>query len=55
MNIITDPIFNIRVPDAFYGYKRLNPLPISIADLPPIHAVILSHDHHDHCNIENLK
>lgn len=51
VNFITDPIFNIKVPDAFYGFKRLNPLPVSIANLPKIHGVILSHDHHDHCNI----
>lgn len=55
VNFITDPVFNLRVPDAFFGFKRFTPLPINIPDLPKIHAVVLSHDHHDHCNTDALK
>ncbi len=35
-------------PVQFFGPKRFHAPPIAIEDLPPIRAVILSHDHHDH-------
>ena len=54
VNIITDPIFHSKVPDAFYGYKRMAPLPIELHQIPKIHAVVVSHDHHDHCNTDIL-
>jgi L-ascorbate metabolism protein UlaG (beta-lactamase superfamily) len=46
---LTDPVFCQRAsPVAFAGPKRFHPTPISVDDLPPIHAVLLSHDHYDH-------
>jgi len=46
---LTDPVFAERAsPLWFAGPKRFHPAPISIKDLPPIKAVILSHDHYDH-------
>jgi L-ascorbate metabolism protein UlaG (beta-lactamase superfamily) len=46
---LTDPVFSKRAsPFAFAGPKRFHAPPIAIDDLPPIKAVILSHDHYDH-------
>jgi L-ascorbate metabolism protein UlaG (beta-lactamase superfamily) len=46
---LTDPVFSERAsPFQWAGPKRFHAPPISIADLPPIKGVILSHDHYDH-------
>ena len=46
---LTDPVFGKRASPIFFaGPKRFHPTPISIKELPPVKAVILSHDHYDH-------
>ena len=46
---LTDPVFSERAsPVQWAGPKRFHAPPISIADLPTIKGVILSHDHYDH-------
>ena len=46
---LTDPVFSERAsPLQFVGPKRFHDAPITIAELPPIKGVILSHDHYDH-------
>ncbi|MEJ7807263.1 MAG: MBL fold metallo-hydrolase [Telluria sp.] len=46
---LTDPVFSERAsPVQWAGPARFHASPISIAELPPIKAVILSHDHYDH-------
>jgi L-ascorbate metabolism protein UlaG (beta-lactamase superfamily) len=46
---LTDPVFSERAsPLQWIGPKRFHQPPISIAELPPIEGVILSHDHYDH-------
>ncbi|MES2128873.1 MAG: MBL fold metallo-hydrolase [Pseudomonadota bacterium] len=46
---LTDPVFSERAsPVQWAGPKRFHQAPISIEELPPIKAVILSHDHYDH-------
>lgn len=46
---LTDPVFSERAsPFQWLGPKRFHQPPISIADLPAIKGVILSHDHFDH-------
>ena len=46
---LTDPVFSKRAsPVQWAGPKRFHAPPISIAGLPPIKGVILSHDHYDH-------
>jgi L-ascorbate metabolism protein UlaG (beta-lactamase superfamily) len=46
---LTDPVFSERAsPFQWLGPRRFHQPPISIADLPPIKGVILSHDHYDH-------
>lgn len=46
---LTDPMFSNRPsPVQWAGPLRFHAPPISLADLPPIKAVMLSHDHYDH-------
>lgn len=46
---LTDPVFSRRAsPVQWAGPARFHAPPIAIDDLPPIKAVILSHDHFDH-------
>lgn len=48
-NVLLDPHFGPRAsPFRFMGPRRFVPPGIALADLPPIDAVLLSHDHYDH-------
>lgn len=47
--ILIDPVFSERAsPVQWAGPKRFHQSPISIAQLPEIKAVVISHDHYDH-------
>lgn len=46
---LTDPVYAERAsPFQWAGPKRFHAPPISLDELPPLHAVILSHNHYDH-------
>jgi L-ascorbate metabolism protein UlaG (beta-lactamase superfamily) len=52
---LTDPIFSERAsPTRFFGPERFHAPPISIDELPPIKAVIISHDHYDHLDHDSI-
>lgn len=47
--VLTDPVFGERVsPVSFIGPKRFHPVPTTVDELPPLDAVLVSHDHFDH-------
>jgi L-ascorbate metabolism protein UlaG (beta-lactamase superfamily) len=49
LRILTDPVFGRRAsPVGFAGPARFHPVPATIAELPPLDAVLISHDHYDH-------
>jgi len=52
---ITDPMFSDRAsPLQLFGPERFHAPPISIAELPPIKGVIISHDHYDHLDRDSI-
>ena len=56
VNMLTDPIWSDRTsPVSFAGPRRLVPPGIRFDDLPPIHAVLISHDHYDHLDLPTVR
>ncbi len=54
--VLTDPVFSRRAsPASWVGPSRLTGLPLTIDDLPPIDAVVLSHDHYDHLDRPSVR
>jgi N-acyl-phosphatidylethanolamine-hydrolysing phospholipase D len=55
VTFLTDPIWSERAsPFAFAGPKRLVPPGVSLAALPPIDFVVVSHAHYDHADLPTL-
>jgi L-ascorbate metabolism protein UlaG (beta-lactamase superfamily) len=55
LNILTDPMWSYRAsPFSFVGPHRYRNPGIRFEDLPPIDAVIVSHNHYDHMDIPTL-
>jgi len=54
--ILTDPVWSERVSfSSFFGPKRFFEPPIALEDLPPLDAIIVSHDHYDHLDKNTIK
>jgi N-acyl-phosphatidylethanolamine-hydrolysing phospholipase D len=55
LNVLTDPVFSERAsPVQFVGPKRAQPPGLSIAQLPPIDVVLISHNHYDHLDKDSV-
>jgi L-ascorbate metabolism protein UlaG (beta-lactamase superfamily) len=53
--ILTDPVFSDSVgPTSFLGPARVRPPGMSVEALPPIDAVVVSHDHYDHLDLPSI-
>jgi L-ascorbate metabolism protein UlaG (beta-lactamase superfamily) len=55
LNVLTDPVYSQRVsPFRELGPKRVRAPGLAFEDLPPIHLVLITHNHYDHLDIETL-
>src|SRR6202163_2600253 len=55
-NILTDPIWSERPsPLPWMGPRRRRKPGVSWEDLPPIDAVLISHNHYDHLDLPTLR
>lgn len=56
MNVLTDPIWSDRTsPVAWAGPRRRRPPGLRFEDLPPLDAVLVSHNHYDHLDVPTLR
>jgi len=56
VNVLTDPHWSARAsPVSFAGPRRVMPPGLRFEDLPPVHVVVISHDHYDHLDVDTVK
>ena len=54
--VLIDPVWGERVsPFPFMGPKRFFAPPLALAELPPVDAIVISHDHYDHLDMPTVK
>lgn len=53
--VLTDPVWSDRVsPSRKVGPRRNHAVPMALADLPRLDAVLISHDHYDHLDTATI-
>ncbi|OMC51518.1 hypothetical protein A5747_22925 [Mycobacterium sp. IS-836] len=53
--VLTDPVWSDRCsPSDVVGPQRLHPPPIALEALPALDAIVISHDHYDHLDIDTV-
>jgi len=56
VNVLTDPQWSQRAsPVTFAGPRRVTPPALAFEALPPIHVVVISHDHYDHLDVATVQ
>lgn len=56
VRVLTDPVWSQRIsPIPLVGPSRFHRPPVSIAELPPLDVIVLSHDHFDHLDAETVR
>ncbi|MBB5869877.1 L-ascorbate metabolism protein UlaG (beta-lactamase superfamily) [Allocatelliglobosispora scoriae] len=54
--VLIDPIWSDRCsPSGKVGPKRLHPVPVALEEIPPLDAILISHDHYDHLDMATVK
>ena len=54
--LLTDPVWGERAsPSRWVGPHRMHPPPLALADLPPVDAVLISHEHYDHLDMGTVQ
>jgi L-ascorbate metabolism protein UlaG (beta-lactamase superfamily) len=56
VRVLTDPVFSKRVsPFQFAGPARMHPVPLPLEQWKNIDAVVISHDHFDHLDMDTIR
>jgi len=56
LRVLTDPVWGERAsPFTRMGPKRFHPVPVALSELPPLDAVLVSHDHYDHLDYPTIR
>lgn len=56
VNVLTDPHWSGQAsPFTFAGPKRVTAPAVAFEALPPVHVVIISHDHYDHLDVATVR
>ncbi len=56
VRLVTDPVFGDRAsPFGFAGPRRFHRTPVRFDELPPLDAVLISHDHYDHLCLPTMQ
>jgi L-ascorbate metabolism protein UlaG (beta-lactamase superfamily) len=54
--VLIDPVWGEKVsPSHLVGPTRLHPPPVSLAAIGPVDAVVISHDHYDHLDMQTIR
>ncbi|MEV0900204.1 MBL fold metallo-hydrolase [Actinoplanes sp. NPDC049802] len=54
--VLLDPVWSERCsPSRLAGPRRLHEPPVPLRELPPIDAVVISHDHYDHLDMATVQ
>ncbi|MBA0052328.1 MBL fold metallo-hydrolase [Streptomyces sp. AJS327] len=54
--VLFDPVWGERCsPFSFLGPRRFHPAPLPLAELAPLDAVVVSHDHYDHLDLPTVR
>lgn len=54
--VLLDPVWSDRCsPSGLVGPRRIHEPPVRLTDLPPLDAVLISHDHYDHLDMETVR
>jgi L-ascorbate metabolism protein UlaG (beta-lactamase superfamily) len=54
--VLFDPVWSRRCsPSSLVGPRRLHPVPMTLEELPPLDAVVISHDHYDHLDMHTVR
>ncbi|WP_229398030.1 MBL fold metallo-hydrolase [Micromonospora okii] len=54
--VLVDPVWSDRCsPSAVVGPRRLHAPPVGLDELPPVDAILISHDHYDHLDMATVQ
>ncbi|RKN45486.1 MBL fold metallo-hydrolase [Micromonospora endolithica] len=54
--VLVDPVWSQRCsPSALVGPRRLHEPPVRLDELPPLTAILISHDHYDHLDLPTVR